>query len=70
MNKPIEEDHYNVGDKVEDLHDPIARKNFRVVVIKPHEVESVDLSDPTKSRRQFYKYDNETESWSHEELWP
>jgi hypothetical protein len=59
-----------VGEKVEDLDDATARQNFRVVVIKPEEVESVDLSDPKTSRRQLYKYDSNTSSWSQQELWP
>lgn len=70
IDQPIEGGYVDVGDEVEDLHHPIARKNFRVVIIKPDEVESVDLSDPKKARRQFYKYDDETGNWSHEELWP
>lgn len=71
--KPVDEPYdkkLEVGEKVEDLEDPTARENFRVVVIKPDEVESVDLSDPKKARRQLYKYDAETGSWSHQELWP
>lgn len=53
---------------MEDLNDPVARKNFRVIVIKPEEVEQLDLSDPAKARRQQYTYvDGE---WKHEELWP
>jgi hypothetical protein len=55
---------------VEDLEHATARKNFRVVVIKPEEVESVDLSDPEKARRQLYKYDSQTGAWSQQELWP
>lgn len=70
VNDPIEGGYVDVGEKVEDLHHPIARKNFRVVIIKPDEVESVDLSDPTKARRQFYRYDDGSGQWSHEELWP
>ena len=70
VNSPTDGEHNEVGEQVEGLHDPIARKNFRVVVIKPHEVESLDLSDPKTARRQFYKYDNESGAWSHEELWP
>ena len=70
VDEPIQEEHLEVGTKVEDLHHPIARKNFRVVILKPDEVESVDLSDPKSSRRQFYKYDDASGTWSHKELWP
>ena len=40
-----------LGQKVTDLHDPIARWNFRVVIIRPDEVERVDISDPATARR-------------------
>lgn len=69
VNEPYDKN-LRLGEKVEDLEDPTARKNFRVVVIKPEEVESVDLSDPKTARRQVYKFDSETGSWSHEECWP
>lgn len=66
-----------LGQKVQDLHDSVARANFRVVVIKPDEVESVDLSDPATSRRMKYTFvvekDQEGEQrgeWKAEELWP
>ena len=55
---------------MEDINDPVARKNFRVIVIKPEEVESTDLSDPETSRRQRYTFDSKTGEWSHDELWP
>lgn len=59
-----------LGEKVEDLEDPVARKHFRVMVIKPEEMESVDLSDPSKARRQVYTFDDKTGEWSHVETWP
>jgi pyridoxamine 5'-phosphate oxidase len=59
-----------VGTKVEDLEDPVARANFRVVIIKPESMESVDLSDPTKARRQVYKFDESSGQWAHTECWP
>lgn len=43
-----------LGQKVTDLHDPIARWNFRLVIIRPDEVERVervDISDPATARR-------------------
>lgn len=70
VDKPLEGEHLELGEKVEDLHHPIARQHFRVIVIKPDEVESVDLSDPAKSRRQRYKFDSQSGEWSHEETWP
>jgi pyridoxamine 5'-phosphate oxidase len=59
-----------MGDMVEDLDDPVSRKNFRVVIIKPDSVEATNLSDPSKARRQLYTYEEASGLWKHEELWP
>jgi pyridoxamine 5'-phosphate oxidase len=67
--EPYDEKNLALGTKVEDLDDPVARKNFRVVVIKPEEVEQLDLSDPTKARRQVYIYQADG-TWKQEERWP
>ena len=78
---PVSEEHpdeeHRLGQKVTDLHDPIARENFRVVIIKPEEVEQLDLSDPTKARRWKYTFAAEkgpneeaTGEWKKQELWP
>ena len=69
MNQPYDEKNLKLGEKLDDLDHPVARRHFRVVVIKPEEVETVDLSDPKTSRRQLYKYDD-SGSWSHQECWP
>lgn len=59
-----------------DLEDPIARENFRVVIIKADEVEAVDLSDPTTARRKLWTFVDKDEGgkrvgqWKEEELWP
>ncbi|KAM7195653.1 hypothetical protein V8F20_007397 [Naviculisporaceae sp. PSN 640] len=55
-NPPPEDDHLGLGKKVEDLDDPVARKNFRVVVIVPEEVDRTDLSDPEHPRRWLYSF--------------
>ena len=68
--KPYDDKNLKLGTKVEDLHDPIARKNFRVVVIKPEVVEQLDISDPEKARRQVYTYNESDGSWKQEECWP
>ena len=59
------------------LDDPIARDNYRVVIIKPDEVEQLDLSDPTKARRWLYRFvvdqaegEEAKGEWKIEELWP
>lgn len=43
-----------VGDEL--LEDEVARKNFRVVVIVPEEVDLCDLSDPEDPRRWLYTF--------------
>ena len=63
---------------MDDLHDPVARENFRVVVIKPEEVEQLDISDPVTARRWKYTFVEEEKGqeavgkgeWKTEELWP
>ena len=74
--KEPDEDH-TLGQKITDLEDKIARANFRVVVIKPDEVEMTDISDPEKARRHRYTYVSEKDEhdqmvgkWTDEELWP
>jgi pyridoxamine 5'-phosphate oxidase len=61
-----------LGQKVEDLHDPIARKNFRVVIIVPEEVDRMDFSDPQKARRWNYLHvgDGTAGTWKITETWP
>lgn len=71
-----------VGRRVEDLYDPAARANFRVVVIVPREVDQVDLRDPQRPRRWFYRRVAPAESggggdglggdreWEKMEVWP
>ncbi|CAI6332538.1 unnamed protein product [Periconia digitata] len=57
--------------KVDDLHDPVARQNFRLVIIIPESVEQTDLNDPANGRRFLYTYDENTDAgWKTEELWP
>ena len=62
-----------MGAKVDDLHDPVARKNFRLAIIIPDSVEQTDLSDPAKARRFRYTFDETNKAnggWRTEELWP
>jgi hypothetical protein len=71
----------SVGQRVENLEDKGARRNFRVVVIVPDEVDQVDLSDELRPRRWLYVYRGaEGESklpggevigeWEKVEVWP
>ncbi|GJN67096.1 Zn 2cys6 transcription factor [Purpureocillium lilacinum] len=61
-----------LGQRVENVEDEVARRNFRVVVIVPDEVDRVDLSDPENGRRWNYRLEGEGESgeWKVTELWP
>jgi len=69
-----------LGQAVEDLDDQVARKNFRVVVIAPDEVDQVDLSDQKRPRRWLYSLrgaaHKSTQSgdqivgWESTEVWP
>ncbi|KAL2349754.1 pyridoxamine 5'-phosphate oxidase-domain-containing protein [Cryomyces antarcticus] len=68
--EPYDDKELQLGSKVEDLNDPVARKNFRVMVIKPEQVEKLDLSDPVKARRQKYTFVDSSAEWKHEECWP
>jgi len=71
--EPYDDEHLELGAKVEDLDDGVARKNFRLVIIVPDSVEQTDLSDPAKGRRYRYSFDESTRAnggWRTEELWP
>lgn len=77
VSKVPEDDRLRLGQKVTDLHDEVARKNFRVVVIVPEEVDRVDLSDAERARRWRYRLVPEGEAegtmagqWEVVELWP
>lgn len=64
-----------LGQEVDDLQDSVARENFRVVVIRPNEVERLDLSDLQNVRRvrwTFVPADNTggQGEWVETELWP
>ncbi|KAK3352369.1 pyridoxamine 5'-phosphate oxidase-domain-containing protein [Lasiosphaeria hispida] len=70
-----------LGQMVEDLEDPVARANFRVVVIVPTEVDQVDLSDAKQPKRWLHVYRGASYKstqpggevigeWETVELWP
>ncbi|KAF9894704.1 hypothetical protein FE257_006594 [Aspergillus nanangensis] len=65
-----EDANLRVGQTVEDLHDPVARGNFRVVVIRPVAVERLDLSDLQNMRRQQWSLVEGENRWEEVELWP
>lgn len=55
--------------------DEVARRNFRVVVIRADEVEQLDFTDPDKARRWRFTYvgpggADALGEWKKEELWP
>lgn len=72
-----------LGQKAGHLSDEaLARKNFRVAIITPEQVEAVDLTDPTKATRQIWTLDEEhggpggpepsdsIGEWNRVETWP
>ncbi|GAO20177.1 uncharacterized protein UV8b_00900 [Ustilaginoidea virens] len=66
-------DGLGLGQEVDDLDDDVARKNFRVLIIVPAEVDKVDLSDAKKGRRWNYLLERTVggdEVWKVTELWP
>ncbi|KAF2396640.1 hypothetical protein EJ06DRAFT_533905 [Trichodelitschia bisporula] len=78
--KPVDEEYDSAslkqGELVEDLQDPVARENFRVVVITPFEVEATDLNDMARARRRLYtleeldEREDREEQWTEVETWP
>jgi hypothetical protein len=77
---PPKEKGLALGQQIKGTDDELARGNFRVVIIRPQEVEQVDLSVPDKARRWKFTYvglDPEAAKrgkrigeWRKEELWP
>ncbi|KAF7519545.1 hypothetical protein PCG10_009951 [Penicillium crustosum] len=61
-----------LGQEVLDLHDSIARANFRVVVIRPEEVERLDLTDQEDAKRWNWTLieGDDGSRWNEVELWP
>ncbi|GKZ23156.1 hypothetical protein AbraIFM66951_002093 [Aspergillus brasiliensis] len=59
-----------LGQKVEDLKDKVARENFRVVVIRPEEVERLDINDPSNPIRTRWTAVRDGEEWEEVDLWP
>ncbi|KAJ8121188.1 hypothetical protein ONZ43_g2298 [Nemania bipapillata] len=73
---PVEGEGLALGQRVTDLEDPVARANFRVVVIVPDEVDQADLSDPEHPRRWIHTYVGGAgygrghHEWETVEVWP
>lgn len=70
---PVEGEGLKLGQKVTDLEDPVARENFRVVVIVPDELDQADLSDPEHPRRWIHTYVGQgygKGGWETVEVWP
>ncbi|KAK2067720.1 hypothetical protein P8C59_001433 [Phyllachora maydis] len=59
-----------LGQKVDHLHDELARSHFRVVVIVPTEVDQADLSDPENPKRWLYIYRARMGEWEKVAVWP
>lgn len=71
-------DGLGLGQKTTEIEDDVARRNFRVVVIVPFEVDQTDLSDPEKPRRWIYRVASGGAAqgadivggWEQTEIWP
>ncbi|KAL7921697.1 pyridoxamine 5'-phosphate oxidase domain-containing protein [Trichoderma austrokoningii] len=63
---------FGLGQEVEDVHDALARENFRVLVIVPENIDQVDLSDPKRGKRWNHRAEvsGSEISWRTTELWP
>lgn len=59
-----------MGEKVMDLDEEVARRNFRVVIIVPDEVERTELTDPDNARRHIWTWDGKQEWKGPVETWP
>jgi hypothetical protein len=62
-----------LNQEVTNLHDPVARENFRVVLILPEEVEQLDLSDLDDVHRRKWTLvmeDGPHGQWEEAEIWP
>ncbi|KAL4931647.1 uncharacterized protein BDV17DRAFT_288710 [Aspergillus undulatus] len=60
-----------LNQKVEDLKDPVARANFRILLIAPQEMERLDFSNPDDVRRTNWVLEDEEQGkWKETELWP
>ncbi|KAJ5177541.1 FMN-binding split barrel-related protein [Penicillium coprophilum] len=61
-----------LGQKVLDLYDPVARANFRVVVIRPEQVERLDLTDQENAKRWNWTFvdGDDGAQWDEIEVWP
>jgi pyridoxamine 5'-phosphate oxidase len=70
LSQPYDDKNLELGGRVEDLQDDIARKHFRVCIIRPENVEKLFLKDPTKAQRWRWTLDEASDDWKEEELWP
>jgi pyridoxamine 5'-phosphate oxidase len=62
-----EDEEVTPTEPINDLDHPVARKNFRVVVIRPFEVEELELASPPKRFRYTYQDDG---SWKTDKIRP
>lgn len=69
LQDPLAEPELCQGQVVTDLYNSVARRNFRVVVIIPWEVEQLDLSDRDCLRRRKWTLQRSSR-WVHAELYP
>ncbi|KAI0994551.1 hypothetical protein K3495_g13630 [Podosphaera aphanis] len=73
VHKPLEDKRLALGQIVTNLHDEVARTNFRVIIIKPDEVEYCYFSKAVQKRLRYSyveTYGDNTGEWKVEEIWP
>jgi len=68
VDQPLPDKRLGFGQKIDDLEDELARQNFRVVVVVPHEVDQVDLSDLDGHKRWRHRLLDG--KWQTVEVWP
>jgi pyridoxamine 5'-phosphate oxidase len=60
-----------LGQDCQDLDDPVARKNFRVVIIRPFCVDRIDYVKQTGTAlRERHTLDMDALEWKVQNLWP
>ncbi|KAH8425518.1 uncharacterized protein LDX57_003269 [Aspergillus melleus] len=65
-----EQEESKLGQKVTQLDDPAARANFRVMVIAPNEVESLNIETMERKKWTLEGGVQSQKTWKEVELWP
>lgn len=73
--RPVTDPYLKLGQQSSDLHDEIARQNFRILVIRPEAVEATDFTFSEVGNRMQWTLMTSTTNpgemrWELDELWP